>query len=48
MHSREWVSQASVVYLLHRMIEDAVTSAELLQDVDWIIIPNLNPDGYSW
>lgn len=43
MHAREWVSQASVVYLLNRMIEDAATSAELLQNVDWIIIPNLNP-----
>jgi murein tripeptide amidase MpaA len=43
MHAREWVSQATVVYLLHRMIEDPETSRELLQDVDWIIIPNLNP-----
>lgn len=48
MHAREWVSQATVVYLLHRMIEDPVSSAELLNGVDWIIIPNLNPDGYTW
>lgn len=48
MHAREWVSQASVMYLLHRMIEDTVTSIELLNNVDWIIIPNLNPDGYNW
>lgn len=48
MHAREWVSQASVMYLLYRMIEDPATSAELLADVDWIIIPNLNPDGYTW
>lgn len=48
MHAREWVSQASVMYLLHRMIEDPVTSAELLANTDWIIIPNLNPDGYHW
>lgn len=48
MHAREWVSQATVVYLLHRMIEDPATSLELLENVDWIIIPNLNPDGYTW
>ena len=48
MHAREWVSQASLMYFLHRLIEDPVTSSELLTDVDWIIIPNLNPDGYHW
>lgn len=48
MHAREWVSQATVVYFLHRLIEDPQASAELLNNLDWIIIPNLNPDGYSW
>lgn len=43
MHSREWVSQASIMYLLHRMVEDRTTSNEMLENVDWIIIPNLNP-----
>lgn len=48
MHAREWVSQASLMYFLHRLIEDPTTSNELLENVDWIIIPNLNPDGYHW
>lgn len=43
MHAREWVSQASLMYLLHRMVEDPETSREFLENVDWIIIPNLNP-----
>lgn len=43
MHSREWVTQASVMYLIYRLVEDAETSNELLQNADWIIIPNLNP-----
>lgn len=48
MHAREWVSQATVNYFLHRLVEDPAVSAELLANVDWIIIPNLNPDGYNW
>jgi murein tripeptide amidase MpaA len=48
MHAREWVSQASLMYFLHRLIEDPTTSNELLNNLDWIIIPNLNPDGYVW
>lgn len=48
MHAREWVSQATVTYFLHRLIEDPKVRMELLENVDWIIIPNLNPDGYAW
>jgi len=47
-HAREWVSQASVMYLINRLVEDPVSSSELLANVDWIITPNLNPDGYEW
>lgn len=47
-HAREWVSQASIMYLINRLVEDPVSSNELLTDTDWIITPNLNPDGYEW
>lgn len=47
-HAREWVSQASVMYLINRLVEDPVSSNELLANTDWIITPNLNPDGYEW
>lgn len=47
-HAREWVSQASVMYLINRLVEDPVSSNELLANADWIITPNLNPDGYEW
>lgn len=48
MHAREWVSQATMVYFLHRLVEDESVANELLENLDWIIIPNLNPDGYTW
>lgn len=47
-HAREWVSQASVMYLINRLVEDQASSNELLANADWIITPNLNPDGYEW
>jgi len=47
-HAREWVSQASVMYLINRLVEDPTTANELLANTDWIITPNLNPDGYEW
>lgn len=48
MHAREWVSQATLMYFLNRLIEDPATSNELLNNVDWIIIPNLNPGGVEY
>lgn len=39
MHAREWVSQASIMYLLHRMVEQSAQNPVLLDNVDWIIIP---------
>lgn len=46
MHAREWVSQASLMYFLNRLVEDPATSNELLNNLDWIIIPNLNPGKF--
>ncbi|XP_042877672.1 carboxypeptidase B-like [Penaeus japonicus] len=46
-YAREWVSPASALYLVERLLED---SPSLSQDAEWRVIPLLNPDGYvySW
>ncbi|XP_042877673.1 carboxypeptidase B-like [Penaeus japonicus] len=46
MHAREWVSPAAATYLVGRLLE----SPDLTRDVEWRVIPLLNPDGYvySW
>lgn len=51
LHGREWISTSSVTYLLWSTItsygnESIIT--KLLQDVDIVFIPVLNPDGYEY
>lgn len=48
MHAREWASPATVLYLLNRLVENPSSRAELLENVDWLIVPMLNPDGYEY
>lgn len=48
MHAREWAAPPTVLYLLHRLIENPSSRAELLARVDWLIVPMLNPDGYEF
>lgn len=47
MHSREWASPPTVLYLIHRLVQDPRTRMELLEKVDYLIVPMLNPDGYE-
>jgi hypothetical protein len=47
MHAREWASPPTVLYLIHKIIEDPVYRSELLANVDWLIVPMQNPDGYE-
>ncbi|XP_063590644.1 carboxypeptidase B-like [Penaeus indicus] len=47
IYAREWVSPASALYLVNRLLED---SPSLSQEAEWRVVPLLNPDGYvySW
>ena len=53
IHAREWVSPMTTMYIADRMIEMYAAEpriAELLEDVEIIVIPVQNVDGYefSW
>ncbi|XP_030023350.2 carboxypeptidase B [Manduca sexta] len=45
LHAREWITLPASLYAIHKLVID-VTERDLLQDIDWIILPIANPDGY--
>ncbi|XP_052739115.1 carboxypeptidase B-like [Bicyclus anynana] len=49
MHAREWVTTTVTLYSIHRLVEDLREEDRyLLENVDWIIMPVVNPDGYEF
>ncbi|MGE0479232.1 MAG: M14 family zinc carboxypeptidase [Phycisphaerae bacterium] len=52
-HAREWVTVPAILYIADRLIRDYDTDPylrELVDEIEWILIPVVNPDGYvySW
>ncbi|KAH0947740.1 hypothetical protein HN011_000538 [Eciton burchellii] len=49
IHAREWISPATVMYILHQLLssKDADVRA-LAESHDWYIFPSFNPDGYVY
>ncbi|KAL3273900.1 hypothetical protein HHI36_015324 [Cryptolaemus montrouzieri] len=47
IHAREWISPASVTYIINQIVLK-YDSDPLLESVDWYITPVLNPDGYEY
>ena len=44
-HAREWITPAAATYIIKQLIE---TKEEALKNLDWYIMPNMNPDGYAY
>lgn len=47
-HAREWVGPHTVLYFLNELVTNSSVTNELLDKVDWVIVPNVNPDGYVY
>lgn len=47
IHAREWIAPMTAVYLLQQLVENS-DSHDLLDELDFIIIPVTNPDGYEY
>ncbi|GAA5981278.1 hypothetical protein JCM5350_006084 [Sporobolomyces pararoseus] len=51
LHSREWISTSTIIYLTHFLLEqhhDDKLVRDLLRRVEFTFIPIVNPDGYAY
>ncbi|KAK3912817.1 Carboxypeptidase B [Frankliniella fusca] len=48
IHAREWIAPATALYIIHQLVENATFTAGLTRDVDWHVLPLMNPDGYEY
>ncbi|XP_065348589.1 carboxypeptidase B-like, partial [Cloeon dipterum] len=47
IHAREWISPASVTYVIKELVENRTVNA-FAPKLDYYIIPVTNPDGYEY
>merc|ERR1712226_641931 len=49
IHAREWVSPAVTTFHMKELVENSDNySPDLLDKLDWYILPVHNPDGYEY
>jgi murein tripeptide amidase MpaA len=46
MHAREWIGPPVALYAINQLTEFFDQSSNLLENVDFYIMPMVNPDGY--
>ncbi|XP_058461189.1 carboxypeptidase B1-like [Malaya genurostris] len=47
IHGREWMAPASALYVIKQLVQNGDTNGDLLNNLTWIILPLVNPDGYE-
>lgn len=47
VHAREWVTPPVALYIINQLVVDIVDN-NLTENIDWVIIPLANPDGYEY
>ncbi|CAK1588929.1 unnamed protein product [Parnassius mnemosyne] len=47
IHAREWITLPVSLYAIEKLVVD-ITDRDLVDKIDWIILPITNPDGYEF
>ncbi|GJQ71039.1 hypothetical protein Trydic_g949 [Trypoxylus dichotomus] len=47
IHAREWISPAVATYIIEQLLGNP-DNRGLIENINWVIIPVLNPDGYEY
>ncbi|CAH1961121.1 unnamed protein product [Acanthoscelides obtectus] len=48
IHAREWITPATVTYIINHIVSNFENEPKYIQDTDWYITPVANPDGYEF
>lgn len=48
IHAREWIAPATALYIIHELVENFAKNRNVLNNLDWVILPVINPDGYEY
>lgn len=48
IHAREWIAPMTAIHFIQELVENSAKYATLLDKVDVVIIPSMNPDGYDF
>ncbi|VDK82261.1 unnamed protein product [Litomosoides sigmodontis] len=51
IHAREWVSPSTVLYIINQLVTKYDVDPQIrrfVDEMDWFIVPLLNPDGYEY
>lgn len=48
IHAREWISPATVTYIINQFVLNYENEPQAVRDIDWYFLPVVNPDGYEY
>ncbi|KAK7788403.1 hypothetical protein R5R35_005531 [Gryllus longicercus] len=48
IHAREWIAPPVALYTISQLVENYEANRELVDALDWYVLPVLNPDGYEY
>jgi len=48
IHAREWITHMTVPFMMRELVENDADHPELTENLDWYMLPVVNPDGYRF